>query len=99
MFQAPGSMAPPPQGGGGGAGVLESKLFLRNLSFWTAPGVLLPDEVPRWPQSDSRANLVRCICKELQKNVFLDIHSDPWMKMMPECNGCMCHNHCKNNVC
>ena len=24
--------------------------------------------------------------------------SDPGMEMMPECNGCMCYNHSKNNV-
>jgi len=47
MFQAPGSMDPPRRGVR--AGGLEYKLFLRNLSFWTAPGVLLPDEVPRCP--------------------------------------------------
>ena len=24
------------------------------------------------------------------------VFSDPEMEMMPECNGCMCHNHSKN---
>ena len=26
------------------------------------------------------------------------VFSDPGMEMMPECNGCMCYNHSKNNV-
>ena len=88
----------PPQGRGGGWGDWKSQLFLRNLSFWTAPEVLLLHGVQRCPQSDSKANLVRIVCKESQKNVLLGIHADPGMEMMPECNGCMCHNSCKNNL-
>ena len=50
MIRAPGFPHPPrPKGRGGGWGDWKSKLFLRNLSFWTAPEVLLPDEVPRCP--------------------------------------------------
>ena len=25
------------------------------------------------------------------------VFGDPGMEMMPECRGCMCHNHSKNN--
>ena len=25
------------------------------------------------------------------------VFGDPGMEMMPECNGCMCQKHCKNN--
>ena len=26
------------------------------------------------------------------------VFCDPWMEMMPECNGCMCYKHYKNHV-
>ena len=26
------------------------------------------------------------------------VFGDPGMEMLPECNGCMCYKHCKNNL-